>query len=200
MSLFLRLAEQIPERYRGRLSPELLLLPLLDDSLAGPVLRDAGVTRAMVESLLDEMQGEADGDHCSYEPNSGWWEMEGFARGFAAAMGQSLQPVHALIAQLWTRHWWLIREVEPEAVRDSLVARGVPIPARPLPREFREGEPVYLTNDELKVVLAHIHALLPRGAEFAFNWENGDERAHIAATEGVDLEPIVRRILAEHPA
>ena len=199
IGVLLHLASREAERLRHDFIVPLHLLCAIasDDSVAGTAAREAGVTRDKVESLLTAMAGADAGDEAAGVCTTpAWHGCEGFARGFAAGQGRTVTVADGLVAVLWTEHAWPWSDAPREAVRDALISRGISVPSGPLPPLWqpRWGERVDVPVADLRRVVAELPVMLPADATFCFNRD--EDSAWVAATEGVDLQPILRRLLA----
>lgn len=192
------------ELRRTVLGDDLFLLALtrLDESSpARQVLEAEGVTG---DVLLANIRTGGDGgaslkQGMTYAP--AYYSMYGRADGFAASLGDgTITPEHVLLALLWGGHgagtdllWRL--GASREALVEGLRARGVPVPAAPLPaqREMDLGERVWVDRDQLQAVIDQIRATVPPGTHWGFNYEG--DRAWISSESHVDLEALVAEAL-----
>lgn len=178
----------------------LALARLAPESPTRQVLEAEGVT---AEVLLERIRTEGDGGTASgngmtYAP--AYYLMHGRADAFAATLGDgTITPEHVLLALLWDAGthasqilWGL--GVRREALVDGLRARGVPVPAAPVPpqREMELGEQVWFDRDQVRAVIDRLRTL-PSGTHWGFNYEG--DRAWASAESSVDLEALVAEAL-----
>ena len=192
------------ELRRQVLGDDLFLLALtrLDPgSPARQVLEAEGVTEAV---LLANIRTGGDGGTSTkhgmtYSP--AYYLMHGRADAFAATLGDGrITPEHLLLALLWDgssaasqRLWHL--GASRDAIVDGLRARGVAVPAAPLPeqREMDLGERVWFDRDQVCAVIEHLRLHLPPEKHWGFNYEG--DRAYVSSEASVDLEALVAEAL-----
>lgn len=180
----------------------LLALARLDpDSPARQALEAEGVT---AEVLLANVRTGGDGDPSSsngftYSP--AYYGMHGRADAFAAGLGDGrITPEHVLLALLWdagsssSQILWRLG-VRREALVEGLRARGVAVPAAPLPlqHEVDYGERVWFDRDQVQAVIGHLRQKLPPPTHWGFNYEGG--RAWAFTEAHIDLGALVAEAL-----
>jgi hypothetical protein len=180
------------------LVPEHLLLAVArGSSPAGEALREGGVGPEAVEARLELMHEDSSPEHRGVLSTPAWHEVNGFARGFAAAQGRELEPADGVVAFFWTQTIWPFPGADREQVIDRLGAHGVRLPNTPPPDldTRRWGPDVRFPVEDLDVVLRELPRLLPDPTAIGFN-SRGDT-AWIRTLAGVDLPPLVERVLSE---
>lgn len=174
------------------------------DSVAARALRESGETHERLEAQIVDfvarckprvrLRPEAAPRH-----NPRAYQVMGRAEGFAAGLGSAeVSPEHVLLAILWeTTHPLGAPPGRRAAVLERLGELGGPMPATPLPPDDLtvRGDDVAVPLDRLVEVVRALRAALPDGARFGFN-HDGEGEAWVVAEAGVDLEPVVARILA----
>ena len=192
------------ELHRQVVGDELFLLALarLDpDSLARQVLEAEGVT---ADVLLANIRTGGDGEpsaESGFTYSPAYYGMHGRADAFAAALGDgTITAEHVLIALLWdagstSSHILWRLGVTREALVEGLRARGVPVPAAPLPPQLEVdyGERVWFDRDQVHAVIESLRSQLPPGTHWGFNYEG--DRAWAFTEAHVDLERLVAEAL-----
>ena len=192
------------ELHRHVLGDDLFLLALArlsPESPARQVLEAEGVT---AEVLLSNIRTGGDGGASTrfgmgYSP--AYYVMRGRADAFAAALGDgTITPEHVLLALLWdgsgaaSQLLWHLG-ASREALVEGLRARGVAVPAAPVPpqHEMELGERVWFERDQVQEVIDHLRLQLPPETHWGFNYEG--DRAYVSSEASVDLEALVAEAL-----
>ena len=183
------------------LSLEHFLLAVLreEESVAARVLRREGVTAEKVEADPRRDGIRKGGRHAGISGTIASTTVTAFADGLATGLGApEVTAEHVLLALLWEPADDVFPGVgtSRDALLAALRAEGVEGADRDYPttNRRRHGPVVDVPLARLMEVLHELEALLPPGASLAFNHDG--ERAWIAATEGVDLEPLIQVALA----
>jgi catechol 2,3-dioxygenase-like lactoylglutathione lyase family enzyme len=183
---------------------DLFLLALARLGPASPAcqaLEAAGVSADVVLAHIRTAgDGVPPGPHgLMYSP--AYYGMRGRAEAFAAALGDgAIAPEHVLLALLWdgdshsSQLLWRLG-VPRERLVEELRARGVGVPAAPLPsqREVEFGEEVWFDRDQVQTVIDHLRLHLSPDTHWGFNYEG--DRAYVSSEASVDLEALVAEAL-----
>jgi hypothetical protein len=125
------------------------------------------------------------------------------AEGIAAGLGDlDVRAEHVLLAYLWMPDN-SARTLEQlgtsrEQVRDRVAELGVALPRAelPAPDPRRYGPDLYVSLDELSILLDELWYVLPRGASFA--WNRDKEKGWVSLTEGLEPAGYVKAALDRH--
>jgi catechol 2,3-dioxygenase-like lactoylglutathione lyase family enzyme len=192
------------ELHRHVLGDDLFLLALTQLPAGTPareVLEAEGVTADIV---LARIRTRGDGGRSAkfgmtYAPAC--YLMHGRADAFAAALGDgTITPEHVLLAMIWdgggtaSQMLWHLG-ARREALVEGLRARGVPVPATPVPaqREVDLGERVWFDRDQVQTVIDKLRATVPPGTQWGFNYDG--DRAFAFTESSVDLAALVAEAL-----
>jgi hypothetical protein len=189
----------------GAVGPPHLVLAMLDpevgDSVAGKALRDVGITQQAVEELTRSYAGDGDAVETP-QHNPAALHMQCRAEGLAAGLGDpDVRAEHLLLAYLWdpndSEHALIKLGASREHVRDRLAQLGVGVPGElPAADPRRYGPDVYVSLDELGVLIEELWYVLPQGASFAFNHDG--EKGWVAVTEGLEPKGYIDAALERH--
>lgn len=188
------------ELKRQVLGDDLFLLALARLSPESPARQVLDAEGATAEVLAANIRTGGDGGPSAkvgmgYSP--AYYALHARADAFAATLGDgTITPEHVLLAILWdgssaaSQLLWRLG-ASRERMVDGLRARGVPVPAAPVPpqHELDLGEPVWFDRDQVQAVIDALRATVAPGTHWGFNYEG--DRAWAIAESSVDLAALV---------